>query len=732
MTFTKYTFLILLSLLSIRAIGQSPYLINYQAIARSSSGNILVDQPISIRLTIHTDSAGGGVQYQETQSATTNTYGLFNLQIGAGTVISGAMSTVSWDSGAKYLQVEFDPTGGTSYVNMGTQQFVSIPYALYAKNAGVASQLSGNIAIAGDVTGLNPATTVVKIQGKDVSPTAPLSGQVLQWDGTTWQPSNPNLGTVTSVTAGTGLTGGTITSAGTIGMPNVGIPGTYGSAAQVPVFTTDLEGRVISVTNTPIGGVYTAGTGVSISGTVIAAENTSDIWNADKIQGINVSTVAPTTGQVLQYNSGVWSPSGLPVSWSISGNSGTTPSSNFLGTTDMNALQFRVNDIWAGQLDPLLGNTSLGINAGMNVTSGYSNIAIGISALYSNNVSTNLVAVGDSAMYNQNGGYGNNVAVGSKALFTNTTGNNSTAIGMQTLFSNTTGYQNSALGLQALYSNTTGFQNIASGTESLYSNTTGSDNTAYGSGTLQSNTTGSYNVASGVQSLYLNTTAASNTAYGYASMFATTTGGGNTAVGRASLYTNTTGSDNTAIGYNADVSSGSLMNATAIGYGAIVNSSNKIVIGNASVATIGGYQNWTNLSDGRFKKNIQENVPGLEFIMKLRPVTYQFEARKFEHFLGKPDSIINQSQDAYTNSEAQIRTGFVAQDVEKAANEVGYNFSGIHKPANEQDNYSLAYAEFTVPLVKAVQQQQQTIDKLKKEVDELMKKVDELQKQLPK
>jgi len=73
-----------------------------------------------------------------------------------------------------------------------------------------------------------------------------------------------------------------------------------------------------------------------------------------------------------------------------------------------------------------------------------------------------------------------------------------------------------------------------------------------------------------------------------------------------------------------------------------------------------------------------------------------------------------------------VRTGFIAQDVEKAAQDAGYDFSGLHKPTNDKDNYSLAYAEFTVPLVKAVQEQQKTIVELQKQVAELMKQMEKL------
>ena len=116
--------------------------------------------------------------------------------------------------------------------------------------------------------------------------------------------------------------------------------------------------------------------------------------------------------------------------------------------------------------------------------------------------------------------------------------------------------------------------------------------------------------------------------------------------------------------------------------------------------------------------------------MKLRPVTYHFEARKFEHFIGRPDSQIQKLSNSYELAEKQVRTGFIAQEVEKAAQETGYDFSGIHKPTNEKDNYSLGYAEFTVPMVKAIQEQQKTITDLQKTNAELLKTNNEMAQQI--
>lgn len=125
---------LLITLLFIGSIGfsQSPELFNYQGIARNSIGEIMGDQPIGLQLTILQTSATGTVVYQETHSLTTNSFGLFTLQIGAGTIVSGSMSTIDWGADAYFLEVEMDASGGTAYTSMGTSQFISVPYALHA------------------------------------------------------------------------------------------------------------------------------------------------------------------------------------------------------------------------------------------------------------------------------------------------------------------------------------------------------------------------------------------------------------------------------------------------------------------------------------------------------------------------------------------------------------------------------------------------------------------------
>jgi hypothetical protein len=236
---------------SMSTIAQTPNLINYQAVARNAAGAPLANQAIAVRLSVRQSTAAGTIQYQERHAVTTNAQGLFNVQIGAGTVLSGTFAAITWsDAQQKHLQIELDPAGGTTYTNMGTQQLVSVPYALYAKEAATATN------------------------DNDTNPTNEI--QILSIAGNTVSLSN--------------------------GGGNITLPSNSGNA------------------------------------------------------------------------------------WNILGNSGTNPATNFIGTTDNQPLQFRVNNLPAGHISDT--NAAIGTGALQNNTSGSLNTAMGTSALAANTRAT--------------------------------------------------------------------------------------------------------------------------------------------------------------------------------------------------------------------------------------------------------------------------------------------------------------------------------------------------------
>jgi trimeric autotransporter adhesin len=485
--------------------------------------------------------------------------------------------------------------------------------------------------------------------------------------------------------------------------------------------------------------------------------------------------VFDSTANTLMVNTGTpalptWTAVVAPNNaWKLAGNNNTNPADNFLGTTDNRPLRFRVNNRPAGELHPVTGNVSLGLGAGISSNGGFSNVAIGSGALQLNPLAPNTVAIGDSALYNNGtlllvpGDGEHNTAVGSKSLFTNnsgsgntgagyhslmnntdgsfnvaagafslllnTTGRFNTAVGFQALRANTTANLNTALGYQSLSRNTTGFANTAAGTQTLFSNTTGIDNTAIGYAALNESTTADSNTAIGRSALIFNTTGDANTATGTGALFSNRTGNYNTGLGINTLVQTTASSNNTAIGANAglavnlgsgntlvgaeaDATIAGITNSVAVGAGALVTGSNQVRLGNFATTSIGGQVGFSSLSDGRYKKNVREMVHGIDFIMQLRPVTYQLDLPGLYRKLNAGGKMPAEGDQA-------VYSGFIAQEVEKAAAAAGYTFSGVDKPKNPSDPYGLRYSDFVVPLVKAVQEQQKLIGQLQKEIENL-------------
>lgn len=129
-----YSIFLLLNISNIKA--QSPLAIPYQAVARNSSGNIIANQTVSLRFSIHDITISGTIVYRETQSVGTNTLGLFTVNIGQGVPLIGTIAGINWSNGTKFIQVELDVLGGTSFIDMGTTQLLSVPYALYSSSSG--------------------------------------------------------------------------------------------------------------------------------------------------------------------------------------------------------------------------------------------------------------------------------------------------------------------------------------------------------------------------------------------------------------------------------------------------------------------------------------------------------------------------------------------------------------------------------------------------------------------
>jgi hypothetical protein len=201
-------------------------------------------------------------------------------------------------------------------------------------------------------------------------------------------------------------------------------------------------------------------------------------------------------------------------------------------------------------------------------------------------------------------------------------------------------------------------------------NNTGNSNLAAGYralGSYSSNLPGSSNVALGAYAHLNNLSGNRNTAVGSFALANTTNSEYNTAVGYHAGIANNNGYNNVFVGANTNTNGEGYFNVIAIGQGTVVTGSSRALFGNPATTFYGGWATWWSFSDGRFKTNVHENVPGLSFINQLRPVTYNIKATALNAFLhkGAATDFTSETNAVYAKAlkekEALTYTGFIAR-----------------------------------------------------------------------
>jgi len=274
--------------------SQSPQLINYQGVARNSSGTI-VTNPIGIKFQIYQGSVGGTLVYEETNTATPSSVGVFTVHIGAGAATTGSINTIGWGSGPYFLQVSIDPAGGTSYSIVGANKLVSVPYALFAEKAGnVVNYNAGNgISISsGSITNAAPDQTVniSSIGIATVTNAYPnfsvnVGPPSLTYNNGTKELTLSQGGTSSTATlTGTGSSTVALYGAGIVSVSPTGAGSTFTIGVPSPSFAS--AGPVTITGTYPY---YTV-----ISSTTVPTSNT--------ITGGGIAAVSPTTGNVFNVN----------------------------------------------------------------------------------------------------------------------------------------------------------------------------------------------------------------------------------------------------------------------------------------------------------------------------------------------------------------------------------------------------------------------------------------------
>lgn len=429
-TSIRYCFLLfVLSMIhTLRMQAQVPTTINYQAMARNSSGNSINNQLISFRFSIRDGSPTGSIVYQESQTVLSNNVGICNVVIGSGTVLSGSMTNINWSTGNKFIQVEMDPNGGSSYTNMGTQAFQSVPYAfssldnMWSLNGNhISNKNTGNVGI-GTTT---PGASLDVVGSFKLTNGTQGAGKVLTSDAnglTSWQstsslvgpqgPAGPQGATGPQGIAGAGYLA-TSSSSLTIGTGSKTLT-TQSGLAYLPAervriansASNYMEGTVTSYSGTSMiinidrvvgsgtfsawnigvaGDVGASGTG-NVSGTtnyISKFITSSSIGNSilfDNGTSIGVGTTSPNAAAKVDVNGSIWSNQSVRVNSDndavllVGTNSSSTPTNILFSKQAVNAYWYCKMGLGNGKFflnslyDSMLTINVQGGYTGLNVT----------------------------------------------------------------------------------------------------------------------------------------------------------------------------------------------------------------------------------------------------------------------------------------------------------------------------------------------------------------------------
>jgi hypothetical protein len=542
-------------------VSQAPDGIQFQALATDANGHPAAGRVIYVKDAIVAKTATGTIVYSETFKVTASSAGIFTIVLGKGTYASGVRSiaNIDWANGPFFLNLKIavEPSVpnaswnvNNEYVDLGTSQFWSTPYALYAGNVkGMDTKLN----IADTAAMLKPYFTSINLKANIESPTF--------------------TGTVSGITkAMVGL--GNVDNTADIDKPvSSATQAALDLKANATDVTTSLATKVDKVTGkalstndyttaekTKLAAITGTNTGdqdlsALATNTALALKaNTADVSTSlatkvDKVTGKELSTNDYTTAEKTKLAAITGTNTGDQIN--ITGNAATA--TKLATPRNINGIAFdgSENITVAAAASTLSGIVQV-VNGGTgsstkNFVDLNSEQTIAGVKTFNKDIVVNSVMIGKGGSTQAD-----NIAIGNGARSGNI---------------NTGGNANIAIGSDA-QKNNTGFYNVSLGNANLV-NGSGDENTALGYTVMANNTTGMRNTGVGLFSFYQNTT-----------------GNYNTAIGHGSLGLNTTGSYNTALGTNADVVSNNLTNATAIGYGASVDASNSIQLGNTSVTNV--------------------------------------------------------------------------------------------------------------------------------------------------
>ncbi len=336
----KYSLLLLLTLLAWPVLGQAPQAFNYQGVARREDGSVLTGS-VTVKFTILDNNTP--VYAEQHDNVALNNLGLFTLAIGRGRVLQGSFADIAWASGQKNLRVEYSVPGSGPL--SATVQLLSVPYALYAQNAGTGGQKGdpGPQGVPGPAGPPGPT-----------GPTGPPGPQGLKGEtGPAGQKGEPGAKGDTGPQGSPGPVGppgpagqkGEPGAKGEIGPQGIqgpiGPPGPAGTLTLTEGAGIDIANNTITntapdrevrllngagiavtgtypeftISSTVAPAAYTAGEGLVLEGTTFRARTNDALWNANRLQGRDIDPKVPAANDVLQWNATTsrWEPGPAPA-----------------------------------------------------------------------------------------------------------------------------------------------------------------------------------------------------------------------------------------------------------------------------------------------------------------------------------------------------------------------------------------------------------------------------------
>ena len=613
--YSKFASLLLIAcILSISNVNaQAPLGFNYQGVALTNAGTPVASKKIALKITLIESQQLGTVRFQEVHNVNTDSYGQFSVIIGNGQIITGKMSDVLWSQFPYYMKVELDLDGGTAFVFVGTSQLLSVPYALYANNAGAASISVDSLK--------NELTTIRLLQRGDSIVLNNNRGGVFipkidSLAKITSQLSSIKAGVVkfikdsaSKIPAGLAIGYDALMLFDSVATNSTNIAIGQNAGKSIPKFNTPNSNN----DNILMGVQSGAGIG-STSGGGAAQNIMIGNYTGQFINNLALANV------VIGHEAGRFSGGTIPNKSVVYNNnvsignrslqySKNAQSNISIGADNLNASKdvsrnvaigsFVANQ-YEGDDNVIIGSEMLqdtSSNGSKNVIigsliarniRGSGNVILGYKAASDSiflNTSNRLIIANDKTktplIYGEfdnkkvtingdltvtgklNGASGSgasiadskgNIIAGADALSTNKAGTYNIAIGDNALNKLDSGSNNIAIGRNALKSSPKLGSLVAIGENALSNVTIGFANTALGSSSLASTTSGDRNTGVGASSLINNTTGSYNTAVGNEALRENTTGYRNTAVGMNSLLESKNGSNNTAIGFYSQLS----------------------------------------------------------------------------------------------------------------------------------------------------------------------------------